>query len=107
MKRPKFFEDLDRSLAGEPEETIHAPIAIVHDLAAKGRAIRAEENFLEGICSQTATGAMIEAQQQHLAWYYEQMRQAMTPRIIYDPQMRQAGRAGYTFGSIWDALGLK
>lgn len=70
MKRPKFFEDLDRSLAGEPEpeETPHAPLAIVHDLAAKGRAIQAEEIMLEALARHTATGAMIAASQQAIVY---------------------------------------
>lgn len=113
MKRPKFFEDLDRSLSGEPEleEVPSAPIAIVHDLAAKGRAIQAEERFLQGIEQQTATGAMIAAAQQDQAmraWYYDQMRQMMVPGTIYDARMtpEQAVRE-CGFGSIWDALGLK
>lgn len=107
MERPQFFKDLDRSLAGEPEESeppkvrVQAVTRQYENVQAANNAYLAQAAYARamfdacrGVENTTATGAMIAA--------------AMAPRIVYDPRLTpEQRRAGYAFGSVWDALGLK
>lgn len=94
MKRPKFFEDLDRSLSGEPEpepepeitpredakiraqalQNLHqgnAALMAMHAQCAQmeADAMRMHEAQMQAIRNTTATGAMIAARQQNLMLY--------------------------------------
>jgi hypothetical protein len=90
MKRPKFFEDLDRSLAGEKESEPEPEITARDDAEIRAQALlnlwqgnasllamharcaqveaetrRMREAQMQAIRNTTATGAMIAAQQQN------------------------------------------
>lgn len=63
MKRPRFFEDLDRSLSGEPEpEEKPADSGFEREMARMALLAQGAAR-LHGIENQTATGAQIAAQQ--------------------------------------------
>jgi hypothetical protein len=129
MKRPQFFIDLERELAGEldlepipePEHVrveavtrvFYQPVAYQAQLepilryCEKAPAIMAQAPIIPGIDEMTATGAMIAAD-------YAQYRAAMLaqcahPQLEYMAQRQAQASQGlggpYAFGSIWDALG--